>query len=160
VVARSERSSVLTSWTATLLRALDEDRIDVDALLDEVGLDAGIRADPERRIPLSVSTRLWEVAVDATGDRAVSDRAQCETHTLSAGSEALVCGVSADAESPRNVIPRRSSRTGAGHTFDGGLGREALNDRDAIEQVEGDRDRRSCGRRPWREVAQTALDFV
>jgi AraC-like DNA-binding protein len=61
---------VLTSWTATLLRALDEHGVDVEALLDEVGLDAGVRADPERRIPLSASTRLWDGAVEAIGDDA------------------------------------------------------------------------------------------
>ena len=66
----SERSSVLTSWTATLLRALDDRGLDVEVLLDEVGLDVGVRADPERRIPLSASTRLWDAAVEATGDDA------------------------------------------------------------------------------------------
>jgi AraC-like DNA-binding protein len=70
MVVGGERSSVLTSWTATLLRAVEERGVDVDALLDEVGLDAGIRADPERRIPLSASTLLWDAAVEATGDDA------------------------------------------------------------------------------------------
>jgi AraC-like DNA-binding protein len=70
VVEGSERSSVLTSWTATLLRALEERAVDVDVLLGEVGLDTSIRVDPERRIPLSASTRLWNAAVAATGDDA------------------------------------------------------------------------------------------
>jgi hypothetical protein len=70
VVAASEPSSVLTSWTGTLLRALDERGVDVAAVLAEVGLDDSIRSDPGRRIPLSASTRLWEAAVTATGDDA------------------------------------------------------------------------------------------
>ena len=52
VVAASEPSSVLTSWTGTLLRALDERGVDVAAILTDIGLDEDPRSDPERRIPL------------------------------------------------------------------------------------------------------------
>jgi AraC-like DNA-binding protein len=68
VVVAAEPSSVLTSWTGTLLRALDERGVDVAAMLTEVGLDDCIRTDPERRIPLQASTRLWNAALAATGD--------------------------------------------------------------------------------------------
>ena len=70
VAGGSARSSVLASWTGTLLRALDERDVDVDMLLAGVGLDAGIRDDPDRRIPLSASTKLWDAAVVAVGDDA------------------------------------------------------------------------------------------
>jgi hypothetical protein len=70
VVAAAEPSSVLTAWTGTLLRALDERGVDVTALLGEIGLDDDVRSDPERRIPLISSTRLWNAAVAATGDDA------------------------------------------------------------------------------------------
>ena len=70
VVAASEPSSVLTSWTGTLLRALDERGVDVAAMLADIGLDEEIRSDPERRIPLAASTRLWDAAVAVTGDDA------------------------------------------------------------------------------------------
>ena len=86
VVAASEPSSVLTSWTGTLLRALDERGVDVAAVLAEVGLDDTIRSDPERRIPLLASTRLWEAAVTATGDDAF--RIEVSRHVASARSTA------------------------------------------------------------------------
>jgi AraC-like DNA-binding protein len=70
VVAAAEPSSVLTSWTGSLLRALDERGVDVAAMLREIGLDEDVRSDPERRIPLATSTRLWNAAVAATGDDA------------------------------------------------------------------------------------------
>ena len=70
VVAASEPSSVLTSWTGTLLRALDERGVDVATMLADIGLDEEIRSDPERRIPLAASTRLWDAAVAVTGDDA------------------------------------------------------------------------------------------
>ena len=70
MVGGTEPSSVLTSWTGTLLRALDERGVDVATMLADIGLDDDLRSDPERRIPLSASTGLWEAAVAATGDDA------------------------------------------------------------------------------------------
>lgn len=64
-------STVLTAWTGTLLRALAERDVDVPELLATVGLDDDLLADPDRRIPLAVSTRLWRAAVEVTGDDAV-----------------------------------------------------------------------------------------
>lgn len=63
-------STVLTAWTGTLLRALAERDVDVPGLLATVGVDDDVLADPDRRMPLAVSTRLWRAAVEATGDDA------------------------------------------------------------------------------------------
>jgi AraC-like DNA-binding protein len=50
----------------------------------EVGLDAGRLADPEGYLPLSVQHRLWEVALEACGDRALPLRVAeaCEPATF------------------------------------------------------------------------------
>lgn len=61
---------MLTGWTGTLLRALDDRGVDVEALLDEVGIDPALLADPERRVALDASTRLWLAAERITGDDA------------------------------------------------------------------------------------------
>ena len=70
VVVGDEPSSVLTAWTGTLLRALAHHGVDTAALLTVVGIDASVLADPEQRIPLAASTRLWDAAVEITGDDA------------------------------------------------------------------------------------------
>ena len=70
VVVGDEPSSVLTAWTGTLLRALAHHGVDTAALVTEVGIDSSVLADPERRIPLAASTRLWDAAVEITGDDA------------------------------------------------------------------------------------------
>lgn len=60
--------TVLTAWTGTLLRALDDRGIDGLALADAVGIAPEVMRDPDRRIPLAQSTRLWHAAVEATGE--------------------------------------------------------------------------------------------
>lgn len=70
MVAGDEPSAVLTSWTGTLLRALEHHGADVLPLLTEAGIDRSLLSDPEQRVPLAASTRLWEAAVRVTGDDA------------------------------------------------------------------------------------------
>jgi AraC-like DNA-binding protein len=63
--------TVLTAWTGTLLRALHDRGVDGPALAAEAGIAAELLADPDRRVPLEASTRLWRLAVDATRDEAL-----------------------------------------------------------------------------------------
>jgi AraC-like DNA-binding protein len=44
--------------------------VDAEALLAQAGLSLEALADPNRRHPLETTTRLWRLAVDATGDAA------------------------------------------------------------------------------------------
>jgi AraC-like DNA-binding protein len=62
--------TVLTAWTGTVLRALDSRGLDGTALAARAGIPADALACPTRRIPLRATTRLWELAVEATGDPA------------------------------------------------------------------------------------------
>jgi AraC-like DNA-binding protein len=61
-------STVHTAWTGALLRAVEARGIDPAELLVDAGIGADLLADPDRRLPLPASTRLWAAAVDATGD--------------------------------------------------------------------------------------------
>ena len=67
----SAGSTVLTAWTGTLLRALGARGIDGAALAGEAGIAPQALADPDRRVPLAASTRLWRAAVEATRDPAL-----------------------------------------------------------------------------------------
>jgi AraC-like DNA-binding protein len=74
VVGRDElprEATVLTAWTSTLLRALAARGIDGVGLAVEAGIDPDALTDPDRRVPLTASTRLWRAAVAATGDPAL-----------------------------------------------------------------------------------------
>ncbi|MCU1355988.1 MAG: AraC family transcriptional regulator [Acidimicrobiales bacterium] len=61
-------ATVLTAWTGTLLRALAERGIDGAELAAQAGIAEHALDDPDRRIPLDASTRLWAAAVAATGN--------------------------------------------------------------------------------------------
>src|SRR3954469_4475764 len=63
-------STVLTAWTSTLLRALDERGIDGRPLAASVGISVEMLDDPDRRIPLELSTLLWRAAIEAVHDDA------------------------------------------------------------------------------------------
>lgn len=63
--------TVLMAWTGTLLRALEAQGIDGRSLAAEAGIPAAALAEPDRRIPLAASKRLWRAAVDAAGDPAL-----------------------------------------------------------------------------------------
>jgi AraC-like DNA-binding protein len=64
----------LASWTRALRKQLDAIGLDSDALCREAGLDPQLMDDPNARYPLSATTRLWEVAVKASGDPAIGLR--------------------------------------------------------------------------------------
>ena len=64
----------LASWTRALRRQLDALGLDGNALCREAGLDPQWMDDPNARYPLSATTRLWGLAVTASGDPAIGLR--------------------------------------------------------------------------------------
>jgi AraC-like DNA-binding protein len=63
--------TVLATWTATLVRALSAAGLDADALVREAGIDPAVFEQDDARIPLANTTALWDIAVEATGNRAL-----------------------------------------------------------------------------------------
>jgi AraC-like DNA-binding protein len=61
--------STLATWAATILRALEARGIDVQLLASRAGIDPSALG-PEARVPREALNRLWELAVEATGDPA------------------------------------------------------------------------------------------
>ncbi|MCK9796948.1 AraC family transcriptional regulator [Pseudomonas sp. MAFF 302030] len=64
----------LASWTRALRKQLDALGLDSEALCREAGLDPQWMDDPNARYPLSATTRLWALAVQASGDPALGLR--------------------------------------------------------------------------------------
>ncbi len=64
----------LASWTRALRKQLDALDLDSAALCAQAGLDPQLMDDPNARYPLSATTRLWELAVQASGDPAIGLR--------------------------------------------------------------------------------------
>ncbi|PTT95173.1 AraC family transcriptional regulator, partial [Pseudomonas sp. HMWF031] len=64
----------LASWTRALRKQLDALGLDSTALCRQAGLDPQLMDDPNARYPLSGTTRLWELAVQASGDPAIGLR--------------------------------------------------------------------------------------
>lgn len=60
--------TVLASWTSTLVRTLDERGADGRALALRAGIEPAALDVPGGRLPLSSSSRLWQLAVEVTGD--------------------------------------------------------------------------------------------
>ena len=61
-------ASTLASWTRALRRQLDALGLDSTALCQAAGLDPALMDDPNARYPLHATTRLWQLAVTASGD--------------------------------------------------------------------------------------------
>jgi AraC-like DNA-binding protein len=68
VVMPAPELTVLAAWTATVVRALDARGIDGVSLARAAGIDPAVFAQDDARIPLSLTTELWRLAVDATAD--------------------------------------------------------------------------------------------
>ncbi len=62
---------VLAGWTATLVRTLADQGHDADALVRAAGIDPATLERGDARIPLAGTTRLWTLAVEATGNQAL-----------------------------------------------------------------------------------------
>lgn len=63
--------TTLASWTRALRRQLDALGLDSAALCREAGLDPALMEDANARYPLDATTRLWQLAVAASGDPAL-----------------------------------------------------------------------------------------
>ncbi|EXF91177.1 AraC family transcriptional regulator [Pseudomonas fluorescens HK44] len=64
----------LASWTRALRKQLDALGLDSNALCLQAGLDPQLMDDPNARYQLSATTRLWELAVEVSGDPAIGLR--------------------------------------------------------------------------------------
>ena len=63
---RVRAPSALGSWARTIVRALDARGLDGRRLAMEAGLDPTALEDPDARYPVTATTRLWQLAVEAT----------------------------------------------------------------------------------------------
>ncbi|MCO6055987.1 AraC family transcriptional regulator [Pseudomonas sp. MOB-449] len=63
--------TTLASWTRALRKQLDALGLDSAALCRQAQLDPALMDDPNARYPLSATTRLWQLAVEASGDPAL-----------------------------------------------------------------------------------------
>jgi len=61
--------STLATWAATIVRALEARGMDGPGLAAQAGIDPAALG-PDARVPRAALTRLWERAVEATGDPA------------------------------------------------------------------------------------------
>lgn len=61
-------ATALTSWARAIRKALDAAGVDSARLFAEAGLDPAALEDSNARYPVAATTRLWELAVAATGD--------------------------------------------------------------------------------------------
>ena len=66
--------TILASWTRALRKQLDALDLDSTALCREAGLDPQWMDDPNARYPVTGTTRLWALAVQASGDPALGLR--------------------------------------------------------------------------------------
>jgi AraC-like DNA-binding protein len=67
--------SVLSSWARTIVDALAAANVDVNAVLAAAGIPAEALRDPNARLPMQGTARLWKEAVRCTGDPAFALRA-------------------------------------------------------------------------------------
>ncbi|SFF53684.1 transcriptional regulator, AraC family [Fontimonas thermophila] len=65
-----KNATALTSWAKAIRKALDAGGYDSLRLFAQAGLDIAALDDPNARYPVAGTTRLWQLAVDASGDDA------------------------------------------------------------------------------------------
>jgi len=76
-------ATTLTSWARAIRKSLDAAGVDSTALFAEAGLDFAALADAQARYPVARTNRLWQLAVDATGDPAFALKVAREAGVLS-----------------------------------------------------------------------------
>lgn len=69
----AEHSSV-SGWVLAVVRTISAAGVDPAPLLEQAGIDASTLIDPEARIPIIAMSRLWQLAIDASGDEALGLR--------------------------------------------------------------------------------------
>ncbi|ARU86690.1 AraC family transcriptional regulator [Pseudomonas sp. M30-35] len=67
----THEATTLASWTRALRKQLDVLGLDSEQLCAQAGFEPGALDDPNGRCPLSATTRLWQLAVEASGDPAL-----------------------------------------------------------------------------------------
>ena len=60
--------STIGSLSAMIVRALDAHGVDGRRIARDAGIDPDLAQAPDGRVPRAAHTRLWQLAVDATGD--------------------------------------------------------------------------------------------
>lgn len=65
-----QAATALTSWAKAIRKALDAAGVDSARLFAEAGLDRAALDDPNARYAVDATTRLWRLAVAATGEEA------------------------------------------------------------------------------------------
>lgn len=68
--ARPDAPTALASWTRAIRKALLAAGLDAESLLAEAGIAVERLADPDARLPVAQTRRLWQLAVAASGDPA------------------------------------------------------------------------------------------
>jgi len=66
----NDKSTTLSSWARVVCNAIDAKSVDSTQLLTLAEISPDILNNPEGRIPVYKMSRLWELAVEATGDEA------------------------------------------------------------------------------------------
>ncbi|MDF3931833.1 AraC family transcriptional regulator [Pseudomonas citronellolis] len=64
--------TTLSSWVRGILLAIEQEGLDGRALFAELGLDHGVLDDPDARIPQDDMSRLWQRAVELSGNPAIA----------------------------------------------------------------------------------------
>ena len=60
--------STIAGWSATIIRALNAQGVDGRAIARSAGIEPLSLEEPDARVPRAALTRLWALAVEATGD--------------------------------------------------------------------------------------------
>lgn len=71
----NDQATTINTWAIALVRTLDAHGCDGRGLLLRAGLDAQLLTDPNGRAPVSGMSRLWQLAVEATGDPCIGLKA-------------------------------------------------------------------------------------
>lgn len=100
--------STIATWAATIVRALDAQDLPGAAIAARAGIDEATLRDPDGRVPRGALSRLWELAIEESGDPAFGLLAA--RHTLQTTFHALgyaVLASSTQREAMERVIRYR-----------------------------------------------------
>ncbi len=66
--AQATEPTTLSSWTLAVARTIQSFGIEPQPLLKQAGIDPSLLSQPGARVPMSCMSRLWKLAVEATGE--------------------------------------------------------------------------------------------